>query len=88
MIQPEGNLSLKDILCIKDESKIMNPCLPLMKDICNTKGDALCLPFLIGGPCDSTDPYGYHLQINDSDRVPGTSNADYAPFHVFLSASK
>ena len=59
-----------------------------MKGICNTKGAALCLPFLLGGHCDYTDPCGYHLQVNDPYRLPGTSNADYAPFHDCLAANK
>ena len=59
-----------------------------MKCICNTKGSALCLLYLMGGHYDSTDPYGYHLQVNDPDRLPGTSNVDYAPFHDCLAANK
>ena len=60
----------------------------MIKGIRNTKGAALCLSFLLGGHCDSTDPCGYHLQFNDPDRLPGTSNADYAPFHDCLAANK
>ena len=88
MLQPMGNLSLKEILRIKDKGKITNPRIPVMKVIHNTKGAALCLPFLLGGHCDSTYPCGYHLQLNDPDRLPGTSNADYAPFHDWIAASK
>ena len=57
MLQTAGDLSLKDILCIKDKGKITNPRLPVTKDIRNTKGDALCLRFLISGHYDSTDPW-------------------------------
>ena len=88
MIQPAGTLSIKDILYIKDEVKITNLRFPVMKFICNTKGAALCLPFLIGGHCDSTDPCGYHLQVNDPDRFYGTPNVDYAPFHYWLASRK
>ena len=88
VLQPEGNLSLKDILSIKDKGNITNPHLPVIKVICNAKGSALCLPLLIGGHCDSTDPYGYHLQVNDTDRLPGISNADYASFHDWMESIK
>ena len=88
MLQPAGTLSLKDTLCIKDEGKMKNPCLPVMKGIYNTKCAALCITFLIGGHCASTDPCGYHLQVNDPDRLLRTSDADYEPFHDWLVASK
>ena len=83
-----GNLSLKEILHIKDKGKITNSYLLVMKGIRNTKGAALCLPFLIGGYCDSTDPCGYHLQVSDPNHLPGTSNADHGPIHDWLMASK
>ena len=88
MIQPAVTLSIKDILYIKDEVKITNPCFPVMKVICNTKGAALYLPFLIGGHSDSTYPCGYHIQVNDPDRLPGAPNSDYEPFHDWLVSSK
>ena len=88
LLQPEETLSLKYIIRIKDEGNIMNPCIPVMNVIRNTKGSALCLTFLIGGHCDSTDPCGYHLQVNDQNRLIGTSNTDYVPFHDWLAASK
>ena len=88
LLQPEETLFLKDIIRIKDEVNITNPCLQVMNVIRNTKGSALCLTFLIGGHCDSTDPCMYHLQFNYPDRLPGTSNSDYAPFHGWISASK
>ena len=88
VIQPLGTLSLKDILCIKDKGEILNLYLSVMKGIRNTKGAALCLPFLLGGHCDSTDPCGYHLQVNYLYHLPGASNLDYAPFHDWLVASK
>ena len=87
MIQPEETLFLKDILCIKDEVNIKNPRLPVMKGVHNTNGAALCLPFLPGGHCESTGPCGYHLQVNDPNRLRGKSNEDCAPFHYFLVAS-
>ena len=83
-----GNLSLKEILHIKDKGKITNSYLLVMKGIRNTKGAALCLPFLSCGHCDSTDPCGYHLQVNYPDCLPGMSNADYAPFHDCLADCK
>ena len=84
ILQPAENLSLKDILRIKDNGKIKNPHFPVMKGIRNTKGASLCLPFMLGGNCDSIDPYGYHLQVNDPYRLPGTSNVDYVPPHDCL----
>ena len=87
VLQPAGNISLNYTLLIKYEGNIMNPRLPVTKGIHNTKGAALCLPLLIGGHCYSTDPCGYHLQVNDPDRLPGTSNADFAPFHYWLTTS-
>ena len=88
MLGPAGKLSVKYILRIKDEGNITNPRLPMMKGIRNTNGAALCIPLLLGGHCDFTDPCGYHLQVNDPDRLPGTSNAEYAPFHYWLAARK
>ena len=88
MLQPVETLSLKDIQRIKDEGKITKLRLPVMKAIRNTKWVSLCLPFLLSGHCDSTDPCRYHLQGNDPDRLPWTSNIDYAPFHEWLAASK
>ena len=88
MLQPTGYLSLKDILLIKDEGKINDPLLSVMKGVRNTKVAALCLPFLLGVHCDSTYPCGYHLQVNYPDRLPGTSNADYEPFHNWLASIK
>ena len=88
MLQPVRTLSLKYTLRIKDKCKIKNPRLSAMKVICNTKGAALFLPFLLGGHCDSTDPFRYHLQVNDTYHIPGTSNAYYDPFHEYLAASK
>ena len=35
----------------EDGGKIMNPCLPVMKKIRNTKGAALCIAFLLGVHC-------------------------------------
>ena len=81
VLQPTGNPPPpKDTLRIKDRDKTTKNCPPVMKGICNAKGAALCLPFLLGSHCECTDPYGYHLQVNDPDRPPGTSNTDYAPF--------
>ena len=88
VLQPEGNLSLKDILSIKDKGNITNPRIPVMKGIHNTKVAAPCLLFLLGGHCDSTYPCGYHLQVNDPDRLPGTSNVDYEHFHDWMATSK
>ena len=88
MLNPTGYLSLKDTLHIKDEVNINNPCIPHMKGIRNYKGADLCLPFLLGGNCDSTDPYGYHLQVNDPERLPGMSNTDYKTLHDCAEASK
>ena len=87
MLQSVGTLTLKDILRIKDRGNITNPHLPVMKGIHNTKCASLCLPFLIGGHCDSTEPCGYHLQFNDPYRLPGASNAYYAPFHEWMASS-
>ena len=58
MLQPAGTLSLKDIHHIKDEGKIKNHHLLVMKVIRNTKEAALCINFLLGDHCDSTDPCG------------------------------
>ena len=88
VLQPKGNLSLKDIIRIKDVGNTNDPHIPVMKGIHNTKGAAVCLPFLLGGHCDSTNPCGYRLQVNDPDRLPRTSNSDYATFHDWLEASK
>ena len=88
MLQSAGTLSLKEILHIKGEGKTTKTHLPVMKGIINTKGSALYLTLMIGFHCDSTDPFGYHLQVNDIDRLPGTSNAYYATFHHWLAASK
>ena len=59
-----------------------------MKGIRNIKGATLCLPLLIGAHFDSTDPCMYHLQVNDPDSLPGTSNAYYETFNDWLAASK
>ena len=66
MLQLAEILSFKEILRIKDEFKITKPHLPVMKGIHNTKGNPFCLPFLLGGHCDSTDP------TIQSDTPPGT----------------
>ena len=88
VLQPLETLYLKDIFRIKDEGNIKNPHIPVMKGIRNTKGAALCLPFLLGGHCDYTDPCGYQLKVNNPDRLPGTSNAEFALFHNSLAESK
>ena len=88
MLQPAGTLYFKEIIRIKYEGKTTNPCISVKKLICNTKGAAICLPFLLGGHYDFIDPCGYHLQVNDPERIPGTSNTYYAPFHDWLEASK
>ena len=88
MLQTVGTLSIKYILRIKDKGKITNPHLPFMNGVRNTKGAALCLPFLFIGHCNSTDPCGYPLQVNDPDRLPGASNAEYAPFHDWMAEIK
>ena len=88
VLQPSGTLSLKDILRIKDESKIKNTCLPVTKGIRNTKGASLFIDFFFEGHFDSTDACRYHLQVNDPDRIHGTSNEDYEPFHNWLTEIK
>ena len=88
MLKPAGTLSLKYILLIKDGGKIKKTRLPVMKGISNTKGAALCITFLLSGHCDYTDPYGYHLQVNDPNHLPVATNANYEPFHNWLVASK
>ena len=88
MLQLAEILSFKEILRIKDEFKITNPHLPVMKGIHNTKGNPICLTFLLGGHCDSTDPCGYHLQVNYPNRLPRTSNANYETLHDCLVAIK
>ena len=59
-----------------------------MKGIHNTKGAKLYLTFLTDDHCDSTDPYEYHLQVNNTKRIYGISNAAYEPFKDWISASK
>ena len=88
MLKTDGNFSLKDILRLKDEGNINNTCIPHMEVILNYKGTTLCIPFMIGGHCDFTYPYGYHLQLNDTNRLSGTSNAKYKPFRNWLEANK
>ena len=88
VMNPPGTLFLKDILRLKDKCNINNPHLTHMKGTRNAKGASLCLPFLISGKFDSTDPFWYHLQVSDPDRLPGMSNADYKPFRVWLETSK
>ena len=88
VLQPAGTLYLKYILRIKDKCNITNPCLPVTKGIHNTKGASLCLLLLLGGHSESTETCGYHLQVNDPDHLPGTSNTGFAPFHDCLAASK
>ena len=88
MLNPSRTLSIKEILRLKDGGKINNPCLPHMKGIRNTKGTTLYISFMLGGHCDFTDPCGYHLQVNDTERLHGTSNTDYKPFHNYLEANK
>ena len=81
MLNPDGNISLNYILRIKYEGKINNTCLHHMEVILNEKGTTLCILFMIGCHCDFTYPCWYHLQVNVTDRLPGTSNAKYKPFH-------
>ena len=88
VLQPAETLPIKDILRIKDEGKIKLPSLPVMKCTRKTKAAALYLPFLINDQCDSTDPWGYHIQVNDPKRLPGTSNEDYTYFHDWMVKSK
>ena len=57
VMNPPGTLFLKDILRLKDKCNINNPHLTHMKGNRNAKGASLCLPFLISGKCDSTDPF-------------------------------
>ena len=88
MLKPAGTLSLKDILSLKDEGNLNNPFLHYMKVIKKSRGTTLCLPFLLMYHCDFTDPCGYHLWVNDTNRLPGTSNAKYKPFHNWLEENK
>ena len=90
VLQPAGTFYLKDTLLIKYEVNINNTHIPEMKGIRNTKGKgaALFLPFPIGGHYDSAYPFGYHLQFNDTDGIPGTSNTGFEPFCNWLAESK
>ena len=88
MLNPAGNLSLKYTLRFKDEGNINNTCLPHIKVIRNAKGTTLCLPLILSGCCDFTDPCRYHLQVNDTKRLPGMSNADYKSFQNWMEENK
>ena len=88
MLNTDGNFSPKDTLRLKYEGKINNTYIPHMKVILNYKGTTLCIPVMIGGHCDFADPCWYYLQVNVTDRLPGTSNAKYKPFHNWLEANK
>ena len=70
-----------------NEGKITPPRLPKMSGIRNTTGVALCFPYLLGQEC-SAQGCGYHLAVNHPDKLPGSSHADYAPFHKWVSDHK
>ena len=61
MLKPDGTLSLKEILSLKDKGKINNTCVHYMKVIQKSRGTTLFLPVLLRYYCDFTDPCGYHL---------------------------
>ena len=84
VIKPSGTLSVKEPPSLKYEGNINNPRIPHTNGILNAKDASLYITFLIGGHFDSTDPCGYHLQVNDPNCLPGMSNDKYKPFHDFL----
>ena len=88
ILQPVGTYSIQDLVKLKTEGKITAPRLPQMKGLMNRNGASLCLPFLLGGQCDSSTPCGYHLQANSATHLPGESKADYTSFHEWLTTHK
>ena len=88
ILKPTVPFSIQDILKTYTEGKITPPRLPSMKGIRNSNGAALCLPFLLGCECQSTEPCGYHLQVQPAASLPGQSSSDWTPFHDWLLASK
>ena len=58
-----------------------------MQGLRNPTGVPLCLSFLLGQHCESAEYCGFHLQAQPAAILPGTSSADYKPFHDWVKTN-
>ena len=84
ILKPVGTYTIQDLLQLKKEGKLTPPRLPKMQGLRNPAGVPLCLAFLLGQHCESEEYCGFHLQVQAATLLPGTSSADYKPFHDWI----